>query len=120
MTSTRTRLLLIVAAAGVAATGVEASVQPALDWPSKIGGVNVGGFDNFIAAFAIVVFAFTLSKRCRLVAISAFISTCVTETVASLVSNDVPWACRVGHIGNCVLLVALVLLLNTHLRKAFL
>lgn len=116
MKTVQTRVLLCAIAAGTLATGINDALHTELDWPKSVGSFHIGGVDNGIAAAALLIFAFTLSNRCRLVATAALISTCVTEAVAALVSH-VSWSSRVEHLAGCVTITAFALLLNSNLRK---
>ena len=110
------RLLLCLVAIGEVATGIEASTFPETDWPRSIYDIHIGGLDNFIAAALVLCFVVTMSTRCRLIATAALVSGCITELIAAVLSN-LKWQCRVGHIGQALVCLGLVLLLNKQFSK---
>lgn len=117
VTTLQVRLLVVLVALGTAALGIEESIRPTLDWPRSIEGFAIGGITNFIAAFALMCFAITMSRQCRLIGTAALLSSCVTDSLGTVMSN-LDWAERVGHIGGCVAFGCLVLLASFYLRKA--
>lgn len=110
------RLLLCLVAIGEVATGIEASTLPSTNWPQSVYGIHIGGLDNFIAAALVLCFAVTMSTRCRLLATAALVSGCITKIIAAVLSN-LKWQCRVGHIGQALICLGLVLLLNKQFSK---
>jgi hypothetical protein len=110
------RLLLCLVAIGEVATGIEASTLPSTDWPRSVYGIHIGGLDNFIAATLVLCFAVAMSTRCRLLATAALVSGCITELIATVLSN-LKWQCRVGHVGQALVCLGLTLLLNKQFFK---
>ncbi|CAB4192966.1 hypothetical protein UFOVP1246_8 [uncultured Caudovirales phage] len=110
------RLLLCLVAIGEVATGIEASTFPETDWPRSIYDIHIGGLDNFIAAALVLCFVVTMSTRCRLIATAALVSGCITELIAAALSS-LKWQSRVGHIGQALVCLGLVLLLNKQFSK---
>ena len=117
VTTGQVRLLVVLVALGTASLGIEESVRPTLDWPSTIESLSVGVITHFIAAFALMCFAITLSRQCRLVGTAALLAACTTDSLGTVMSN-LGWAERVGNIGGCVAFGCLVLLSSAYLRKA--
>ena len=117
MTTGQVRLLVVLVSLGTVALGIKESVRPALDWPRTIESLSVGVITHFIAAFALMCFAITLSRQCRLVGTAALLATCATDSFGTMVSN-LEWEDRVGNIGGCVAFGCLVLLSSAYLRKA--
>lgn len=112
VTTLQVRLLVVLVALGTAALGIEESIRPTLNHH-----VAMGGITHFIAAFALMCFAITMSRQCRLIGTAALLSSCITDSLGAVMSH-LEWAERVGHIGGCVAFGCLALLASGYLRKA--